>query len=35
VYPPLICRGAFDDAFETQCEELGLTVAAGLDNGLF
>lgn len=35
VAEPLICLGAYDAAFETQCEELGLTLAAGLDNGLF
>ncbi|MES1925007.1 flavodoxin family protein [Salinisphaera sp. T31B1] len=35
VQEPLICRGPFDPAFETQCEELGLMVAAGLDSGLF
>ncbi|ROO33772.1 flavodoxin family protein [Salinisphaera orenii] len=35
VCDPLICRGAFDDAFETQCEELGLTLAAGLEAGIF
>jgi len=35
VHEPLICRGEFVPAFEDQCEELGLTVAAGLDAGLF
>jgi hypothetical protein len=31
----LICRGEFDDAFLDQCEELGMTMAAGLEAGLF
>jgi hypothetical protein len=31
----LICRGPFDPAFEIQCEELGLMMAAGLESGLF
>ena len=35
VCEPLICHGSYDPAFEDQCEELGLTVAAGLDSGLF
>jgi len=35
VCDPLICRGAYDDAFEAQCEELGLTLAAGLEAGVF
>lgn len=35
VSDPLVCRGAFDEAFETQCEELGLTLAAGLEAGVF
>ncbi|MCP5161469.1 MAG: flavodoxin family protein [Hahellaceae bacterium] len=35
VQPPLICKGSYQEEFETQCEELGLYVAAGLDGGLF
>lgn len=35
VREPLICRGAFDEAFVGQCEELGMLVAAGLEAGVF
>jgi hypothetical protein len=35
VAEPLICRGAYDDAFVAQCEELGMAMAAGLDAGIF
>ncbi|MCP5369001.1 MAG: flavodoxin family protein [Hyphomicrobiales bacterium] len=35
VHPPLTCRGAWDDAFPAQCQELGLFMAAGLDAGVF
>jgi len=35
VQPPLILRGQWDDQFCDQVEELGLYIAAGLDNGLF
>ena len=35
VCDPLICRGDYDDAFQDQCETLGLTLAAGLDAGVF
>lgn len=35
VQEPLLCRGEFDENFITQCEELGLYVAAGLDAGMF
>ena len=35
VQEPLLCRGEFDEQFITQCEELGLYVAAGLDAGMF
>lgn len=35
VQEPLICRGDFQDAFLDQCEELGLSMAAGLDAGIF
>ncbi|SME92688.1 hypothetical protein SAMN06265365_101522 [Tistlia consotensis] len=31
---PLICRGAFDEAFVGQCEELGGWMAAALDAGI-
>lgn len=32
---PLVCRGAFQEAFVDQCEELGAYMAASLDAGLF
>lgn len=35
VREPLICRGAYQDVFAEQCEELGLTMAAGLEAGVF
>ena len=35
VQEPLICTGAWQDSFPKQCEELGMTVAAGLDAGIF
>ncbi|MEY1662991.1 flavodoxin family protein [Isoalcanivorax beigongshangi] len=35
VQPPLLCRGDWDDQFLSQCEELGLTLAAGLDAGIY
>lgn len=35
VMDPLICRGDWDEAFVAQCEELGLTMAAGLEAGVF
>ena len=31
---PLICRGEFQEQFVTDCEELGLYMAAGLDAGI-
>ncbi|WP_250655827.1 flavodoxin family protein [Alkalimarinus coralli] len=34
VQPPLICRGDFSEEFIDQCEELGLTMSASLDNGI-
>ena len=34
VQPPLVCRGDYREEFETQCQELGLYVAASLDAGL-
>lgn len=35
VQPPLICKGEFKEEFITQCEELGLTVSAGLEAGIY
>jgi len=35
VQAPLVCRGAFDEAFVGRCEELGAAMAAGLDAGVF
>ena len=35
VQDPLIFRGEWQEAFISQAEELGMTLAAGLDNGLF
>lgn len=35
VQPPLTCRGAWQAAFASQCEELGLAMAAGLDAHIF
>ncbi len=32
---PLICQGEYRPEFLEQCEELGMTVAAGLDAGIF
>lgn len=32
---PLVCRGTFDEAFVAECEELGLTMAAGLEAGIY
>lgn len=34
VQEPLICKGDFDETFITQCEELGLAMAASLDAGI-
>ena len=34
VQEPLICRGDFQPEFITQCEELGLSMAASLDAGI-
>jgi len=34
VQEPLICRGSFDDSFITQCEDLGMSMAAALDAGV-
>ena len=35
VRPPLLCQGAWDEAFVDQARELGTLVAAGLDAGLW
>lgn len=35
VQPPLICSGPWRDDFIRQCEELGMTLAAGLEAGIF
>ena len=35
VQEPLICAGAFRDDCVQRCEELGMTVAAGVDAGIF
>lgn len=35
VQPPLICRGDWQGSFETSCEELGMTMAAGLESEIF
>ena len=35
VHEPLICKGAWKHEFLPPCQELGATVAAGLDAGIF
>lgn len=35
VQEPLLCKGAWDEAFLEQCEELGMSMAAGLEAGIF
>jgi len=35
VQEPLICTGAWQNSFVNQCEELGMTMAAGLEAGIF
>ena len=35
VQKPLICRGAWNEAWLGDCEELGMTMAAGLEAGVF
>jgi len=35
VQAPLICCGPWQDEFMGQCEELGMTMAAGLEAGIF
>jgi multimeric flavodoxin WrbA len=34
VQEPLICRGAWDEAFVARCEELGMAMAAALEAGI-
>lgn len=35
IQPALICRGSFQDTFVEHCEELGMTMAAGLEAGIY
>ncbi|MDO6564480.1 flavodoxin family protein [Amphritea sp. 1_MG-2023] len=35
IQPPLVCRGDWDHVFLQQCETLGMTMAAGLDVGIY
>jgi len=35
VQEPIICTGTWQDGFLDNCEELGLTMAAGLEAGVF
>ena len=35
VQEPLICRGKWQPSFVDQCEELGMTLAAGMEAGIF
>jgi hypothetical protein len=35
VQEPLLCKGPWQPAFVTQCEELGAAIAAGLSAGIF
>lgn len=35
VQPALICRGHWQESFLGQCEELGMTMAAGMEAGVF
>jgi hypothetical protein len=35
VQEPLVCRGDWQDGFLDACRELGTTIAAGLDAGVF
>lgn len=35
VQEPLICQGAFQEQFLTECHDLGMAVAAGLEAGVF
>jgi len=33
--PPVVCTGEWRDDFESRCEELGMTMAAGLELGIY
>ena len=35
IQPPLVMRGDFNPEFLDQCNELGMTMAAGLDSGIY
>lgn len=35
IQPAIICRGAYQDSFDGQCEELGMQMAAGLSLGIY
>ena len=35
IQEPFICRGAFQEDWLEQCQELGMTMAAGLEAGIF
>ena len=35
VQEPLVCRGKWQPCFVDQCEELGMTLAAGIEAGIF
>ncbi len=35
VTEPVLCRGVWQDMFVDRCEELGMTLAAGLEAGVF
>ena len=35
VREPLVCRGEWQEGFVAECEELGMTVAAGLEAGIW
>ena len=35
VQEPLICKGDFQESFITECEELGMFMAAGLESSIF
>ena len=35
VQEPLLCKGTWDETFLEQCEELGMSIAAGLEAGIF
>ena len=35
VQEPLLCKGPWDEAFLAKCEELGMSIAAGLEAGIY